>query len=137
MPGTSSYYVAAQTAAIRLLVSGPAGGASEGDLRQAADMLARLPLDDATRHQLTVEVLMAALDWAARGSAGAPGGQPLAPVPAQRPSGAPLLGWELTERSLRFGLESNYRALARLTSSSERRIKLVDKANELRPRTWT
>jgi serine/threonine-protein kinase PknG len=48
-----------------------------------------------------------------------------------------LLGWEMTERSLRFGLESGYRSLARLTSDSKSRIDLVDMANRVRPRTWT
>jgi serine/threonine-protein kinase PknG len=161
VPDTSSYHVAAQTAAVRMLVSGT-GGASEDELRGAADRLSRLALDDASRQRLTVEILRAALDWttgtagnggsasggAAGGGAvgvrgGSPGGgahvaggsgQALAP----RPSGsAPILGCQLTERSIRFGLESSYRALARLTSDDARRIQLVDMANSVRPRTWT
>ena len=44
---------------------------------------------------------------------------------------------EPNERALRFGLEQGYRALARLTPDRERRIELVDLANEVRPRTWT
>jgi len=130
VPGTSSYFIAAQTAAVRMLVSasgGPAG--REGDLRQAAELLARLPLDETARHQLTVEVLTAALELTSAGSGG----------PAARPNSgmAPILGCQLTQRSLRFGLESNYRALARLTSEETRRIQLVDLANSVRPRTWT
>jgi hypothetical protein len=38
---------------------------------------------------------------------------------------------------LRFGLESSYRARARLTFERGRRIQLVDLANSVRPRTWT
>jgi serine/threonine-protein kinase PknG len=130
VPGTSSHFVAAQTAAVRMLVSasgGPSG--REDDLRQAAELLARLPLDETTRHQLTVEVLTAALAL----TSPSPGG------PAGRPhsGGTPILGCQLTQRSLRFGLESNYRALARLTSEETRRIQLVDQANSVRPRTWT
>jgi serine/threonine-protein kinase PknG len=140
VPTTSSYHVAAQTAAVRMLVSAApgAGGAPEDDLRQAADLLARLPVDATARHELTVEVLRAALDWttvATGGRNGAAGGQ-RRPVPRQ-PGTALLLGCDLTERSLRFGLESNYRALARLTSEETRRIQLVDMANSVRPRTWT
>jgi serine/threonine-protein kinase PknG len=135
VPGTSSYFVAAQTAAVRMLVSVAGGpGGSEDDLRQAAELLARLRLDETTGHQLTVEVLTAALALtagsAAAGGRRAPGGRP--PL-----DGAPILGCQLTERSLRFGLESNYRALARLTSEETRRVQLVDMANSVRPRTWT
>jgi serine/threonine-protein kinase PknG len=106
-----------------MLVSG-ASGISEGDLRQAGDRLSRLALDDASRQRLTVEVLRAALDWS------------MAPT---RPAngGTPILGCDLTERSLRFGLEESYRALARLTSDDSRRIQFVDMANAVRPRTWT
>jgi serine/threonine-protein kinase PknG len=135
VPGTSSYFVAAQTAAVRMLGSVAGGpGGSEDDLRQAAELLARLRLDETTGHQLTVEVLTAALALtagsAAAGGRRAPGGRP--PL-----DGAPILGCQLTERSLRFGLESNYRALARLTSEETRRVQLVDMANSVRPRTWT
>jgi serine/threonine-protein kinase PknG len=144
VPGTSSHFVAAQTAAVRMLVSaaGAPGGSSEDDLRQAAELLARLPLDETTRHQLTVEVLAAALALTSPGSNGAAGpgsnGAAGGGRPARaHPGGAPILGCELTERSLRFGLESNYRALARLTSEDTRRIQLVDLANSVRPRTWT
>ena len=47
-----------------------------------------------------------------------------------------LLGCEPTERALRFGLEQSYRSLARLAPDEARRIGLVDRANEIRPRTW-
>jgi serine/threonine-protein kinase PknG len=127
VPATSRSYVAAQSAAVRMLVSAP-GGAAEPDLRQAADLLSRLPLDATARHQLTIEVLRAALT-SVSGRPGDPAGG--------RQRGADLLGCDLTERSLRLGLESGYRALARLTSEEGRRIELVDMANAVRPRTWT
>jgi serine/threonine-protein kinase PknG len=47
-----------------------------------------------------------------------------------------LLGCEPSERSVRFGLERSYRALARLAPDRRRRIELVDMANDVRPRTW-
>jgi len=52
-------------------------------------------------------------------------------------SGGELLGCEPSERSLRFGLERSYRALARLAPDRRRRIELVDLANDVRPRTWS
>ena len=53
------------------------------------------------------------------------------------PPGAPteVLGRPLTETGMRFGLESSYRALARFSESSDERIRLVDHANRVRPRT--
>ncbi len=48
-----------------------------------------------------------------------------------------LLGRELVERDLRFGLERSYRTLARGADSRGERIRLVDRANLVRPRTWT
>jgi serine/threonine-protein kinase PknG len=136
VPDTSSYHVAAQTAAVRMLVSGK-GGASEDELRAAADRLSRLGLDDASRQRLTVEILRAALDWTT-GTAGNGAAASASPHPVPRPRGsAPILGCQLTERSIRFGLENSYRALARLTPDDASRIQLVDMANAIRPRTWT
>ena len=54
---------------------------------------------------------------------------------AKAPPGERLLGWELTEHSLRFALEQTYRSLARQVSAEDRRIQLVDLANDVRP--WT
>jgi serine/threonine-protein kinase PknG len=150
VPSTSSYYVAAQTAGVRTLVAAHDGsvqgatsraGATEADLREAADIVSKLKdLDEVSRQRLTVEILQAALALTAGNGHGAPGGraggQGRAPVPVQH-GGPPLLGWEMTERSLRFGLESGYRSLARLTSDSKSRFDLVDMANRVRPRTWT
>ena len=115
------------------------------DLRQASGRLGRLPLDEARRQQLTVEILRAALGWAT--TDGAPPSARLRASPAQaqgtgrtvervRDNGL-ILGCEPNERSLRFGLERGYRALARLTSDRSRRIELVDMANAVRPKTWS
>ena len=62
VPDTSSYHAAAQIAAVRILVS---SGVTGDDLWQASGRLGRLPLDEARRQQLTVEILRAALGWAA------------------------------------------------------------------------
>jgi serine/threonine-protein kinase PknG len=124
VPATSSYHLSAQIAAVRAHASPGPGQAyvSADDLQQAGRRLGQLKLDPARQLRLTVEVLQAALD---RVTAGQPSG------PGQ------LLGYELTERSLRFGLEQAYRAQARLASDSRRRINLVDQANQVRPRTWS
>ena len=49
--------------------------------------------------------------------------------------GVTLLGEPLTERRLRSGLERAYRALAHLAATPDERIRLVDQANEVRPRS--
>ncbi len=123
VPETSSHHAAAQIAAVRILVS---PGVTGDDLRQADGRLGRLALDEARRHQLTVEILRAALGWASSAQASAAG----------RANGL-ILGCEPNERALRFGLERGYRALARLTSDRGRRIELVDMANAIRPKTWS
>ena len=126
VPETSSHHAAAQVAAVRILV---APGVTGDDLRQADGRLGRLPLDEARRQQLTVEILRAALGWAGSGQDPAAG----------RHGGANglILGCEPNERALRFGLERSYRALARLTSDRGRRIELIDMANAIRPKTWS
>jgi len=125
VPETSSHHAAAQIAAVRLLVAG-GSGLSSTDLQQADVRLGRLSLEDGDprRHQLAVEILRAALDWV---SATPQRG-------AGRTGSERILGCEPNERSLRFGLERGYRALATLLP--ERRVELVDMANSVRPRTW-
>jgi serine/threonine-protein kinase PknG len=108
------------------------------DLRQASGRLGRLPLDEARRQQLTVEILRAALGWATTGQVPPRGqAQGSARTPARASGDGLILGCEPDERSLRFGLERGYRALARLTSDRNRRIELVDMANAVRPKTWS
>jgi serine/threonine-protein kinase PknG len=138
VPETSSHHAAAQIAAVRILVS---SGVTGDDLRQADNRLNRLPLDEARRQQLTVEILRAALGWASAdqtapaGPSSASGPRPGSGRHAQ--GNGLILGCEPNERALRFGLERSYRALARLTSDRDRRIELVDMANAIRPKTWS
>jgi serine/threonine-protein kinase PknG len=126
VPDRSSHYVQAQTAAItvRTRIFAPEQ-LSEADLVHAANRLERLRLDPERWGQLSLEVLRAAYDWV---QAGKPGGDG---------SGRRVLGCELNDRDLRFGLERGYRSLARLASSTSDRVLLVDRANAVRPRTLT
>ena len=135
VPETSSYHAAAQIAAVRILVS---SGMTGDDLHQASGRLGRLALDEARRQQLTVEILRAALGWASSDRTPPPGqAQGSGRSPARISGDGLILGCEPNERSLRFGLERGYRALARLTSDRGRRIELVDMANAVRPKTWS
>ncbi|WP_101392384.1 serine/threonine-protein kinase [Streptomyces sp. TLI_146] len=138
VPEASIHYTAARVAAVRARLRRRApGDALLDDLRAAAgqvDALQHLGLDAVRRERLATEVLGTALDWVLSGSRGGPG-------KGERSRGGPsgetiLLGSELDERGLRFGLERSYRVLARLAGSGEERIELVERANRFRPRTW-
>ncbi|MEU2114817.1 tetratricopeptide repeat protein [Streptomyces sp. NPDC016459] len=129
VPEASIHYTAARVATVRArLRRRPAWEPIGADLTAAAAQVSALQgfgLDAVRREQLSTEVLGAALDWVLSGS---PGAEPS--------GGALLLGSELDERGLRFGLERSYRVLARLAQRGEERIELVERANRFRPRTW-
>jgi serine/threonine-protein kinase PknG len=72
-----------------------------------------------------VEMLEAALAWLT--AANLP--------PHRLPAGARVLGHDLSERGLRFGLERAYRTMAQIARDPDTKIALVDRANSVRPRT--
>ncbi|MGV9564304.1 tetratricopeptide repeat protein [Streptomyces sp. NPDC003480] len=134
VPEASIHYTAARVAAVRARLrqrtnQGP-DPAFLDDLVAAAGQVQALEaygLDAVRREQLSTEVLGCALDWVLSGSRSS------APSAA---GGRALLGSDLDERGLRFGLERSYRTLARLAQGGEERIDLVERANRYRPRTW-
>ncbi|QGZ52893.1 tetratricopeptide repeat protein [Streptomyces sp. QHH-9511] len=128
VPEASIHYTAARVATVRARLRRRAAHEPLGeDLTAAAAQVSALQgfgLDAVRRERLSTEVLGTALDWVLSGSPGA------------GPGGTLLLGSELDERGLRFGLERSYRVLARLAQRGEERIELVERANRFRPRTW-
>ncbi|WP_330290943.1 serine/threonine-protein kinase [Streptomyces sp. NBC_00576] len=134
VPEASIHYTAARVAAVRARLRHRTAVAVDApfldDLIASAgqvEALAGYGLDAVRREQLSAEVLGCALDWILSQSQGS------AP-PAV--GGRVLLGSDLDERGLRFGLERSYRTLARLAQGGEERIDLVERANRYRPRTW-
>lgn len=134
VPESSIHYTAARVAAVRArLRQRPVTETAApllDDLTAAAGQVEALDgfgLDAVRREQLSTEVLGCALDWVLSGSQGS------APASGRETA---LLGSELDERGLRFGLERSYRTLARLARGGEERIDLVERANRYRPRTW-
>jgi serine/threonine-protein kinase PknG len=124
VPESSSHHAAAQIAAVRIMVSPPAGQSfvSATDLAEAGRGVGRLMMDQIALQLLTTEVLTAALNR----------------LRANQPLDAgQLLGCDNNERSLRFGLERSYRTQAQLSSDRKRRTELVDMANSVRPSTWS
>ncbi|MEU0990448.1 tetratricopeptide repeat protein [Streptomyces sp. NPDC005953] len=147
VPEASIHYTAARVAAVRARLR--RRGAHDplmDDLAAAAaqvEALKTFGLDAVRREQLSTEVLGTALDWVLSGSPGA--SQPVPdPSSTSQPGSATaarqaptrLLGSELDERGLRFGLERSFRVLARLAQRGEERMDLVERANRFRPRTW-
>ncbi|MEU9085662.1 tetratricopeptide repeat protein [Streptomyces sp. NPDC048357] len=128
VPEASIHYTAARVAAVRArLHDRSPQEALLADLAAAADQveaLRRFGLDPERQERLATEVLGSALDWVLSGSRGSDPGR------------TSLLGSQLDERGLRFGLERSYRVLARLARRGEERIELVERANRFRPRTW-
>ncbi|WP_442270456.1 tetratricopeptide repeat protein [Streptomyces sp. M-16] len=128
VPEASIHYTAARVAAVRArLRDRSPHEALLADLSAASDQveaLRRFGLDPERHERLVTEVLGSALDWVLSGSRGADPGR------------TSLLGSQLDERGLRFGLERSYRVLARLAQRGEERIELVERANRFRPRTW-
>ncbi|WP_299527527.1 tetratricopeptide repeat protein [uncultured Streptomyces sp.] len=134
VPEASIHYTAARVASVRARLRGRAPDEPLRDDLAAASgqvsALAGFGLDAVRRETLSAEVLGTALDWVLSGSPAAP------PPHGGAPGGGTLLGRELTERDLRFGLERAYRTLARLAQRGDERIELVERANRFRPRTW-
>jgi len=128
VPDRSSHFIAAQMAVIAARTNWtPPDRITERDLLDAGTRVERLNLDVERRARLAADVLSAAVNWV---RAGRPNAVPTA-------NGSRVLGCELTERDLRFGLEGCYRLLARLANTMAERVQLVDLANATRPRTMT
>ena len=120
VPKSSSQYVTAQLAAVLATLLGRDGGEVGVDgLGTAAARVEGLELDDATDRRVRASLLTAALDV------------------ADPPEGAALLGRPWRAREVRLELERCLRGSARLTADPAERIALVDRANAVRPRTWT
>jgi serine/threonine-protein kinase PknG len=121
VPDSSSQYHTAQVAAVRARVGAELAHVLETDLLDASSRLERLRLGVERNAWLAAEMLERSLLWVRV---------------AQASLGARVLGHELSERSLRLGLEQAYRALAKMAPDPESRIGWVDRANSVRPRTW-
>jgi len=125
VPQSSALYMRSRVEATRILVglngySRAATTPAVADLEAASAVCESLTLEGASRHVLRQELLVSALDCLrAQGRRSIPG---------------KILGAALAEKNVRAELERSFRALARM-SSGEERIKLVENANQFRPRT--
>nr|WP_236718411.1 serine/threonine-protein kinase [Actinoplanes sp. TFC3] len=125
VPGTSAAYRSSQVGAVRALVRAEAQRPADVDaLAAAASLIDRLEIEAAQVAALRAELLQRALSAIGTGLA----------VP-QAVLGNPGKG-TAPERDVRFALEGAYREMARAATGSEK-VRLVDLANSVRPRTRT
>ncbi|MFJ6432411.1 tetratricopeptide repeat protein [Streptomyces sp. NPDC091416] len=140
VPEASIHFTAARVAAVRARLRERAPDDPLIDDLMAASAqvsgLAGLGLDAVRRERLSTEVLGTALDWVLSGSPTARSSDPQSAPYAGAQGPRTLLGSDVDERGLRFGLERSYRMLARLAEPGDERIELVERANRFRPRTW-
>jgi len=129
IPPASAVYVRSKVEATRILAGYDASTRTPAipelaDLEAASSVCESLVLDEVNRHTLHQELLVGALNWLRSPK------QVLKSVPP----GKRILGNALGERNIRFDLERSLRAMARMKNGDER-IRLVEKANRLRPLT--
>jgi serine/threonine-protein kinase PknG len=125
VPDSSSSYVEAQMARIRCLIErDDARDPEVADLQAASTGIEALSLESTQRAALVADLLLSALRSL--------DGEGIDEAPQVL-----LAGYPLTDRDVRLGLERTYRSLARAADSTPERVRLVDWANRVRPRTWT
>lgn len=123
VPTSSRHYNVARMSSVLTMLSGIAvDQLDEATLREAARRVRALPADESRGLQMRTFVLGMAFDWIRSGhSAHSPG--------------EPILDLPFSERGLRTGIEACLRALARAATSRSHRYALVDRANDVRPRS--
>ncbi|MEO5899020.1 MAG: tetratricopeptide repeat protein [Ilumatobacteraceae bacterium] len=121
IPATSRAYGDARRKRAVLLASAIDYDHAMNDLGEAANELEQATMEPRARVDLRIQILASALDLVERRGPST-GGSQIAGIAADEPS-------------LRRGLEQAYREAARLSEDAKDRIRLVDLANAVRPRT--
>jgi serine/threonine-protein kinase PknG len=124
IPQSASVYLRSRVEAVRIFVRRDQAPPTLEDLSSASTLAEGLPLSEVNRNTLKAEIFAAAVEQAGKKRLPSTNGA----------AGMKILGQPLAERPLRLGLESSLRTLARF-STGEERIRLVDQANQVRPRT--
>ena len=107
--------------AARLLIRADRSKPAGADLAQASAVAEGLAIDGMTRFKLRTEILKASLSLLSSGGE--------KPDPSLT-----ILGKPFDDQRLRLSLEESLRSMARLENGEER-VRLVDEANRVRPRT--
>ena len=122
IPQTSNLYTRSRVEIARTLIDPSSSAPGAKELKEASTAIEALTLNGMDRYQLTKQVLETALHLVTSQA-----------LPST--SSISILGQPLEELSLRKGLEKALRDMAHLSTGDEK-IRLVDEANRVRPRTW-
>jgi serine/threonine-protein kinase PknG len=123
VPEASSAHVDAQIAQVVAALRVDGAAPDVPSMQTAAAIVERLPSERHERAPLTARVLEACLALVRRDGV------------SSNPSTL-VMGIPFDERSIRLKLEATYRFLARQAAGREQRNALVDRANQVRPRSW-
>jgi serine/threonine-protein kinase PknG len=121
VPSTSSTYIRSQVEKARLLTSHAVKVPAAADLKQAALVIEATNLETLEKQRLSCNLFQTALLL-------------VTTKVIQPDASIQLLGQSLEEVKLRSGLENALRAMAHLAVGEEK-IRLVDEANRVRPKT--
>jgi serine/threonine-protein kinase PknG len=121
VPSTSSTYIRSQVEKARLLMSERVQPPRASDLKQAAMVIEATTFEGMEKQWLTRDLFQTALSL-------------VTTKVIQPDASVQLLGQSLEEVKLRSGLENALRAMAHLAVGDEK-IRLVDEANRVRPKT--
>lgn len=121
VPQTSNLFTRSRVEVARTLINSDKSLPGMEELKTASMAIEAIALEGMERHRLTKQVLETALHLVTA--------QALSPT-----ASIAILGQPLEELHLRKGLEKALRDMAHLTTGNEK-IRLVDEANRVRPRT--
>ncbi|WP_239003445.1 serine/threonine-protein kinase [Nocardia panacis] len=121
VPAASRHFGVARMTGCLLAVSRPLNTLTHGDLDAVAVRLSAMAEEPRAR-QLQVVLMGVAREW-------------LRASGSEQPDKS-VLGFPLTRAGMRRGVESSLRSLASGTVNRLHRYRLVDLANQVRPRTW-
>ncbi len=121
-PQSSSLYLRSRIEAARLLIRSGVTAPKEYELAAASAVAESLTLEGLTKFTLASQILGTAAELVSS--------RTLSETKAVR-----VLGVPLEETALRAGWEKSLRAMAQFAEGDEK-IRLIDRANQVRPRTW-
>jgi serine/threonine-protein kinase PknG len=121
VPQSSSLFTRSRVEVTRTLINTKMSSPSSVELKRASAAIETMSLEGMERHRLTKQVLETALNLVTSRS--------LPPA-----SELKILGKPLEEVHLRSGLEQALREMAHLSTGDEK-VRLVDQANQVRPKT--
>jgi serine/threonine-protein kinase PknG len=121
VPPSASLFTRSRIEATRMLISSEYVQPGPQELQDASKTLSAIALEGMERHRLHQQVLETALNLVTANSGSSNGN-------------IDILGQPLQEVHLRRGLEKTLRAMANLSTGREK-TQLVDRANQVRPRT--